>query len=115
MWNKGMMLRPRSSAVKRKVLRAEAQTLRCVSGTIFGREVVLEVCNISAMSSAVAFPPFALAFAVASFAVSEKFPAGPALSACNSRTGMLSRRAMARAAVSSLLATINAFALRSVR
>jgi len=53
------MLSPRSEAVNAKVcrtLRAEAHTLRCASGTIFGREVVPEVCRTSAMSSADAGP-----------------------------------------------------------
>ena len=43
------------------MLRAEAQMLRCDSGTIFGRDVVPEVCRTSAMSSgsAGAVPPAA--------------------------------------------------------
>ena len=61
MWNSGMMLSPRSCAVKprlSRMLRAEAQTLACVSGTIFGREVVPEVCSTSAISPACAGPDF---------------------------------------------------------
>ena len=54
MWNSGMMLRPRSAAVKCErcvaMLSADFATLACVSGTIFGREVVPEVCRISATS-----------------------------------------------------------------
>ena len=53
MWKSGMTLRPRSRSESSSVaamLRADVQTLRCVSGTIFGREVVPEVCRISAMS-----------------------------------------------------------------
>ena len=43
------------------MLRAEAQTFDCFSGTIFGREVVPDVCSTSAMSSACAGPPVAAA------------------------------------------------------
>ncbi len=60
MWNSGMMLRPRSCGVKcsvSRMWRAEAQTLRWLSGTIFGREVVPEVCSTSATSSGCAIPP----------------------------------------------------------
>ena len=34
---------------------ADAATLDCNNGTIFGRDVVPDVCNTSAMSSAVGF------------------------------------------------------------
>jgi hypothetical protein len=54
MWNSGMMLSPQSAALKRSVSRmlvAEAQRLRCDSGTIFGREVVPEVCSTIDTSS----------------------------------------------------------------
>ena len=57
MWNIGITCSPRSAAVRRSValmLRADAHTLRCVSGTILGRDVVPDVCRISAMSSACA-------------------------------------------------------------
>src|SRR5271165_3803425 len=59
MWNSGMMLRPRSAAVKERLvamLSADFVTLACDSGTIFGRDVVPEVCRISATSSAAARP-----------------------------------------------------------
>jgi hypothetical protein len=49
-----MMLRQTSSGVRRSVLRicvAEAVMFTCRSGTIFGRDVVPEVCNTSATSS----------------------------------------------------------------
>ena len=52
-WNSGMMLTPRSCAVKAsavRMLRAEAQTFRCERGTILGREVVPEVWSTRAMS-----------------------------------------------------------------
>src|SRR5690606_6751200 len=59
MWNSGMMLRQRSSGVSAKVsrmLRAVAQMLRWLSGTVLGRDVVPEVCSTSAMSSVPAWP-----------------------------------------------------------
>ena len=62
MWNNGMTLRQRSAGVRLRMSRmwpAEAQTLRCDSGTILGREVVPEVCSTSATSSGPANPPAA--------------------------------------------------------
>ena len=59
MWNKGITLRARSlaeSSSEAAMLRAEVQMLACVSGTIFGREVVPDVCRMSATSSASAGP-----------------------------------------------------------
>ena len=56
-WNSGMMLSPRSAGVRLRMSRmwpAEAQTLRCDSGTILGREVVPEVCSTRATSSGLA-------------------------------------------------------------
>ena len=53
------MFRPRSASENssvRAILSAEVATLCCDSGTIFGREVVPEVCRISAMSSGLAKP-----------------------------------------------------------
>ena len=57
MWNSGMITRPRSFAVSDSVLRmlpADATEFLCASGTIFGRDVVPDVCSTSAMSSGVA-------------------------------------------------------------
>jgi hypothetical protein len=54
-----MIASPRSAAVKASVvrmLRADAQMFCCASGTIFGREVVPEVCSTRAMSSGAAAP-----------------------------------------------------------
>src|SRR5436305_4774285 len=59
MWNSGMMVRPQSFAVKASVaamLPAETLMLRWDNGTIFGRDVVPEVCRISAISSGSAKP-----------------------------------------------------------
>jgi len=54
-----MMFRPRSDGVRATVsrtLQAEAQMLACVSGTIFGRDVVPEVCRISATFTGLGYP-----------------------------------------------------------
>jgi hypothetical protein len=64
MWNSGMITSPQSPGASFSVVRmfrAEAAMLRWDRGTSFGREVVPEVCRISAMSSACANPPGALA------------------------------------------------------
>ena len=50
MWNRGMTLRHRSAVVSARdaaILLADAVKLAAVSGTIFGREVVPDVCRIS--------------------------------------------------------------------
>src|SRR5258708_7240964 len=60
MWNSGMITRPGSASLGGGVwltLRALAQTLRWVRGTIFGREVVPEVCSPRATSDGAAGPP----------------------------------------------------------
>ncbi len=54
MWNSGITLRQRSCGVSASVAamcRAEAAMLDCSSGTTLGRDVVPEVCRISATSS----------------------------------------------------------------
>ncbi len=59
MWKSGVMFKPRSlceNSSVRAMFCAEIATLRCESGTILGREVVPEVCRISAMSSGCANP-----------------------------------------------------------
>src|SRR5213078_1090567 len=53
-WKSGMITRPRSFGVSASVLRmfeADAAMFLCARGTIFGRDVVPDVCNTSAMSS----------------------------------------------------------------
>src|ERR1019366_2509180 len=60
MWKSGMTTRPRSTSVKARVrltLRALAQTLAWVSGTILGREVEPEVWSTRATSDGAAGPP----------------------------------------------------------
>ena len=52
-----MMTSPRSFAVSARDFRtfsADAAMFLCASGTIFGRDVVPDVCSTSAMSSGVA-------------------------------------------------------------
>ena len=59
MWNSGMMLSPRSAAVKARVRAmcwAEAHKLACDRGTILGREVVPEVCSTMDTSDGWASP-----------------------------------------------------------
>src|SRR4029077_2109523 len=59
MWNSGMMVRPQSFVVNASVaaiLPAETLILRWDSGTIFGRDVVPEVCRINATSPGSAKP-----------------------------------------------------------
>ena len=54
MWNSGMMFSPQSAGPKasvRAICCADAARLRCDSGTIFGREVVPEVCSSIETSS----------------------------------------------------------------
>src|ERR1019366_4657559 len=54
MWNSGITQSPLSFFVSesvRRMLFADAHTLRCASGTIFGRDVVPDVCRTSATSS----------------------------------------------------------------
>ena len=51
MWNNGITLRERSAGVScsaAAMLRADQARLRCRSGTIFGRDVVPDVCSTSA-------------------------------------------------------------------
>src|SRR3984885_16221294 len=58
-WNRGMTLSALSfseSSSEAAMLRAEVQMLPCVSGTIFGLEVVPDVCRMSATSSGLAGP-----------------------------------------------------------
>jgi len=80
MWNSGIMFMQRSagvSASEAPMWRAEAATLRCSSGTILGREVVPEVCRISATSSGPAAAVSGVPPAVPSARRANR-PAGPA-------------------------------------
>ncbi len=119
MWNSGMMLRPRSAAVKASDLRmwrAEAHRFCCDSGTIFGREVVPEVCSTMATSSGSAKPPLAAGVAVLPAPTSSvKLPAPAPASGTSSTMGTPSFLAAARAGVSTPRMTISSFAFRSSR
>ena len=95
------------------MLPAEAVTLRWVSGTIFGRAVVPEVCSTSATSSLPARPGCA-AFP-ASPPSRMKQPAPLSTSGTSSSTGTPNRCATARAGVSTPRCTTSARAFRSVR
>ena len=119
MWNSGMMFRPRSvgeSARNSRMLRAEAQTLRCESGTIFGRDVVPEVCSTSATSSGWAKPPWAgLAAPAGEASRSSKLPAPRSGCASNSMMRTPSLRATSSAGEVLPASTSSAFAFRSDR
>src|SRR5208337_2155008 len=83
MWNSGMMLRQTSSGVSARIaptLQADAVTLMCRSGTIFGRDVVPEVCSTSATSSAAASPGRAAVPASLGGGCNTNAPAGPSAS-----------------------------------
>ena len=57
MWNSGMMFRPQSFELNwsvRAMFEAEAARLHCDNGTIFGRDVVPEVCSTIDTSSGAA-------------------------------------------------------------
>ena len=95
------------------MFRAEVQILRWVSGTIFGREVVPEVCRMSAMSSG----PGAAVTAAAAPSPSDNVnvPAGPVGSGDSSATGKERSAATCRAGLSMSRSTIRALARKSVR
>ena len=116
-WKSGMMFSPRSAAVNRsddRMWRAEAATFCCERGTIFGRDVVPEVCSTRAVSSAAA-PPGCAAMpdSVAPRGSSVKLPATSP--GTRSATGTPSFSATAIAGVSAPRSTISSRALRSLR
>ena len=96
------------------MLRADAQTLRCASGTIFGRDVVPDVCSTSAMSSGVTsglVPDGAASVANSSVNV----PAPRSGCGTSRAIGTPSRVATSTDGESLPLATISSFARKSVR
>jgi hypothetical protein len=95
-----------------RMLRAEAQRFFCDSGTIFGREVVPEVCSTMATSSGWAKPPLAAGFP-RSAPCSVKLPAPAAVSGTSSTMGTPSLAAAARAGVSTPCMAISNLAFRS--
>ena len=92
---------------------AEAVILTCDSGTIFGREVVPEVCKTNAISSGSAMPPW-MGLLVCS-PINAKDPAGSVSDQAISITFIL--RALATSIAGELLffSTISALAPRSER
>ncbi len=131
MWNRGMTLRQRSASVSSRaaaIVRAEATSRPCVSGTIFGRAVVPDVCRTRAMSSALGPSILSVGSAPAatSSMVGERSDPGPrgrrrivpagASSWVSSKTGIPSASATSAAGVSSATSTTTALiAWRSVR
>src|SRR5690606_27496387 len=116
MWNSGMILRQRSSAVRANVstmLRAVAHMLRWLSGTIFGREVVPEVCSTSATSSGSAGPACAGLPAVGPDRV--KAPAGAPGGTASVTIGIDRARATSSAGEVEPASTTSALAPRSDR
>jgi hypothetical protein len=114
-WNSGMTFIQRSSAVNARVvlmLRAEAHRLRCVSGTILGRDVVPEVCSTSATSSGWARPPDVAATPLGPVSKLKVPAASPATMGS---TGIPSFCAAATAGDSLPCSTISALACRSDR
>ena len=92
---------------------AEAVTLACVSGTIFGREVVPEVCNTNAISSGSAMPPWMQSPACSP--INVKDPAGSVSDQAISITFILRDLATSTAGELLFFSTINALAPRSER
>ena len=120
MWKSGMMFRPTSASLKAsdvRMLRADAHRLATESGTIFGREVVPEVCSTIAMSVGVAKPPLAAGPACADDArgSSRKLPAGAPSSTTRSTRRTPSFSATATAGEALPRSTISSLAFRSVR
>ena len=118
MWKSGMMFRPQSVGTNFSVARmccAEAARLRCDSGTIFGREVVPEVCSTIDTSSGSAVPDAAAEAAPASRGSSVNVPAPAWASATRSISRTPCLRAASTAGDVLSRATISAAAFRSDR
>ncbi len=118
MWKSGMMLRQRSAGERASVApmwRAEARRFFWLRGTIFGREVVPEVCRTSATSSGSAGPPDSAAAMPVSSASRVKPPDGSVGPTLRRMTRAPCRRAAATAGPSSRSPTISALAPRSPR
>ncbi len=116
MWNSGMMLRQRSSAVRdsvRPMLAADAARLAWVSGTSFGRDVVPDVWSRSAMSPGSASA--AGAGAPTAALSMRKVPAGPPASGTRRKTSRPRRVATSTLGPVSSFATSTALAPISPR
>ena len=116
MWNSGITFRQTSSGVSARVvrmLRADARTFPCVSGTIFGLEVVPDVCRTRATSSLPAGPPAATGAARSE--ARPNSPAGVPSRTPSSSTGMPSAAAASSAGEALPRSTTSALAPRSSR
>ena len=103
---------PGSSAIHSAMLRAEAQRLAPVSGTILGRDVVPEVCSTMAASS---LPLLSSAVAAPDGASREKVPAPAPVSGVRPMIGTPTRFAASMAGLSAPASRISALARRSSR
>src|SRR5271165_4161176 len=113
-----MMLRPRSLGVSARlaqILRAEAQTFLWVKGTIFGRDVVPEVCSTKAISSGPGAPLAAGVLAGAAPVSRLKRPAPSA--GCGRKVKMATPSLLAISITDEALpsSTITALAFKSLR
>ena len=121
MWNSGITQSPTSPLVSERVRRmlcADAHTLRCASGTILGRDVVPDVCSTRAMSSGDAMRGACGGVGPAGIVPgksSVKLPAPSPGRATNRAIGTPSFVATASAGVSFPAPTTSSFARRSVR
>ena len=118
MWKSGMMLRQRSpgvSASQAEMLRAEAQRLAPVSGTILGLDVVPEVWSTSAASVPFSASPSAPGAAAVCGASRLKQPAPAAGSGVRATIGTPVRSAASTAGLSAPASRISALARRSSR
>ena len=118
MWKSGMMLRqrsPGSSESQSAMLPADAQRLAPESGTIFGRDVVPEVCSTRAVSS-LPFPPLPFPRRATPAGASRvKVPAPAPVSAMRPMIGTPTRSAASTAAPPVPASRISALARRSSR
>ena len=113
-----MTFKPRSCAVKRvlaAIFFADAHTLRCVNGTIFGREVVPDVCNTNATSSGNAGPGCAGAAGARAEVSKVNEPAPRAGVGCNTRIDTPSLRATSIAGDFEPASTTSALACKSFK
>ena len=118
MWNSGMMFSPRSAPVKARVRAmcwAEAHRLAWDSGTIFGREVVPEVCSTMDTSPGWASPGCSAAVPGGWAQCKVKLPAPADSSGTSSITGTPMRWATSTAGEVLPCSTTSARAFKSAR
>ena len=97
------------------MLRAEAQTFDCFSGTIFGRDVVPDVWSTRPISSGWAGPELAAGVTVPAGKARVKLPAPCSGVGVRRTTGTPSFSATATAGLCEPSAATSSLALRSVR